>query len=151
MPNIVLKLPRDCFTRNQIDQIASKVTNAVHTSEGIPDDPKHHLLSWLSVEEIDAQHLYIGGKSVCPNILPIVVVLFQPEGVLDEERRTQQAANIDREIRSVIGPAEQRVQVSCIMLEVPDGQWSGNGAILRLPQIASIAGFQHLSHLAEPA
>ncbi|WP_162558920.1 hypothetical protein [Sphingorhabdus sp. EL138] len=131
--------------------MASKITDAANAAEGNLDDPKNHLPSWLFVEDIDAQHLYIDGKPVYPNVLPIVVMLFQPEGALDIQRQTQQAERIDRDIRSVIGPVADQVQISCIMLDVPGDHCGGSGAIWRLPQIAAIAGFQHLTHLVKAA
>jgi hypothetical protein len=39
------------------------------------------------------------------------------------------------------------VVTSCVIQEVPEGQWAQNGAIRRLPEIVTIAGFEHLTSI----
>lgn len=149
MPNILLKIPKGCFSTDEIDKIAKGVTNAAHAAESVPDDPKYHVVSWLMVEEVAPEHIFIGGQRVVPARLPIIVSLFQPEGVLDMDRRRLQSERINTAIRDALGPAAENVLISCIMTDVPDGHWGANGQIWTLPTIAQVAGFQHLSHLRE--
>ena len=149
MPNIFVNIPKSTFTTEQIDRLGKSITDAAHTAERIPEDPQYHFLTWLTVREIEPEHLFIGGNRALPDFVPIVVKFYQPEGVMDKKQRKLLSELTDKAIRDSLGEAAANVLISCIMLDVPDGQWGANGDVWDLPQITQLAGFQHLSHLVE--
>lgn len=143
MPNIILKIPEGVFTTGQVSQIVKGVTGAAHEAESIPDDPKHHILTWVVVEELKPSNVFVGGNPVIPHQVPIIALIYPPEGVLDDERRAVQSKRIYEAICDAADEMADRVQVSCIMLDVPERAWGGNGSILTLETISQIAGYQH--------
>lgn len=43
---------------------------------------------------------------------------------------------------------DKMVVTSCVIDEMPEGQWAQNGAICQLPDIVPLAGFEHLTSIA---
>ena len=151
MPNIFVNIPKDTFSTEQVDRLGKSITDAAHAAERIPEDQKHHFLTWLTVEEIRPEYLFIAGKRALPDFVPIIVKFYQPAGVMDMKQRELLSELTDKAIREALGEAAANVLISCIMLDVPDGHWGANGSVWALPQITQLAGFQHLSHLVEEA
>lgn len=49
--------------------------------------------------------------------------------------------------QSAVGDSDRMVVTSCVIHEVPEGQWAQNGAIRRLPETVALVGFDHLVSL----
>ena len=45
------------------------------------------------------------------------------------------------------GDGDKMVVTSCVIHEVPEGQWAQNGSIRRLPEMAALAHFEHLTSI----
>ena len=70
-------------------------------------------------------------------------------GVLDGARKARFANELQEVVASAAhSDGDKMVVTSCVIHEVPEGQWAQNGAIRRLPDIAPLAGFEHLTSIA---
>lgn len=143
MPMIFVKLPRNIFDTDQLHSLGSAITKAAHKAEGIPDDPKHHLLTTVMIEEISPQLIFVAGQAVVPHRLPVIVLVYPPQGVLDGDRRAVLAQEINAAVLKIAGEFADRITVSCIPIDVPEGSWGGNGQIWTLDKISAVAGYEH--------
>jgi phenylpyruvate tautomerase PptA (4-oxalocrotonate tautomerase family) len=145
MPNIIVKVPKKILDSQQITSLGREITKAAHRAEGIPDDPAHHRLTWVMVEEVEASHIFVAGNEVVPKAIPIIVMFYPPQNVLDSERREIAAREVHIAILKA-APEElhQRIASSCMIFDVPEGNWGGNGEIWTLDKISAIAGYEHL-------
>ena len=144
MPNIFVKIPKGVASSNQLDAMVAGITDAACEAESIPDNPRQRAMTWVMVEEVEAANVYLGGNKVVPAMIPVVVQIFPPEGVLDAKRREGQAKKVAEAVHTALGEEAEKVLVSCMMLDVPDGTWGVNGAIWTLPDFAKAAGYEHL-------
>ena len=51
-------------------------------------------------------------------------------------------------MRTSRSDGDTMVVTSCVIHEVPEGQWAQDGAIRRLPEVSTLAGFEHLMAIA---
>ncbi|MEP3245718.1 MAG: hypothetical protein ABJN40_02845 [Sneathiella sp.] len=146
MPNVFVKIPEGIFTKSQIDQIGTGITKAANAAEGIPDNPENQRLTWILVEEVASSQIYIGGNQVVPHAIPVIVQFHAPEGVLDADRRKIAAEKVHAAILDAVdADLHPRIASSCMMADVPEGHWGGNGAIMTLNKIAAVVGYTHLT------
>lgn len=145
MPNIFVKVPEGVFNADQIQAIGKHITEAAHKAEGIPDNPANHRLTWVMVEEVKASHIFIGGNAVVPHAIPIIVMFHPPQKVLDGARRAIAAKEVHLALlKSTPEDLHSQIVSSCMILDVPEGHWCGNGEIWTLEKIAAVAGYEHL-------
>jgi phenylpyruvate tautomerase PptA (4-oxalocrotonate tautomerase family) len=88
-----------------------------------------------------------GGADVTASIIPVIVQVNVPAGVLNDEARARYVELIHRATTDALMNEKRRIATSCIINDVPDGTWGANGSIWRLPEQAAAAGFEHLQHL----
>ena len=147
MPTIFVKLPRDTFKKDQLQALGAAITEAAHKAEGIPDDPKHHILTSVVIEEISPELFFVAGQAVVPHRIPVIVVVHPPQGVLDADRWGILAKEVNSAVRRLAGELADRLTVSCIPIDVPEGSWGGNGEIWTLEKISAVAGYTHKPQL----
>ncbi len=135
MPNVNVRLPQGALTSEQQDALGASLTHAVHEAEGIPSEAG--ALTWVWIEEVS--RVFIGGAPT--TLLPVVVEMWSPHGVLDATRRAVAARRIHEAVASVLG---DRARTSCLLLEVPEGHWGGQGGIWGVREIAQVARFEHI-------
>ncbi|WP_109355485.1 tautomerase family protein [Sphingorhabdus sp. EL138] len=147
MPNIIVKIPKGSLSPSQLDDVVAGITEAARKAEGIPDTPEKRALIWVMVDELEPGRIYAGGKQAQPAVIPVVVQIYPPEGVLDQSRREGLASDIADVVRASFGEDVNKLMVSCMMLDVPDATWGINGQLWSLPHFARAAGYQHLQSI----
>lgn len=148
MPNILVKIPRGAFPGEARAQLAQNIQEAAARAEQMPDDPRHRVLCWVLIEEIDAGLWTCGGRDVGAKVLTCFALALVPAGVLDTRSRALYVGSMHEAFARAM-PAEdtRRLHSSVIVQEVPEGCWGGNGVLWTLPALAQAAGCAHLQHL----
>lgn len=148
MPNIIINAPEGVFDAAARASLARAVTDVARTVEQGGDDPAQTALTWVRIDEFKPGTFFAGGADPLAHVIPVVVFFHYPAGVLDETARTE-AVRLLHEVIAAAKPAgdPRAIGTSVILTEVPDGAWGGNGALLRLPDLARAAGYKHLQHL----
>jgi phenylpyruvate tautomerase PptA (4-oxalocrotonate tautomerase family) len=148
MPNIVVRVPQGTFPSGQRAALIAGITRAAATAEQMPDDPAKQFVTWVVIEEIEAGAWGCGGTDVTAKMLPCMLQVFVPAGVLDEPARARYAELLHAAIEACVPTKDKRMVVTSMIIgDVSDGCWAANGDIWRLPDMAQAAGFRHLQHL----
>src|SRR5262245_43063910 len=146
MPYIVVKSPEGAIPPEKRKALAAAITKVASDVEQIGEDPRQQALTWVFFEGFQVSAVFAGGHS--PLLIPVVVLVSTPEGVVEAEGKAQFMSGIDRAIREALGPTAKRmVATSVIVSPVPDGDWGTNGQRWKLADFARAAGYRHLRHL----
>lgn len=148
MPNILVKLPMGSFPGASRALLVNKINDAAAAAEQMPNEPRKRMLCWVVMDETDAGGITCGGIDVTSQMLPCVAIVYVPSGVLDATSRATYTKLMHEAFKTAL-PADERrtLMTSVVLQEVPDGAWGANGAIWKLADFASAAGFVHLQHL----
>lgn len=152
MPNITIKVPEDVFDAASRQKIAFELNKAAKLVEQIGDSPANEFFTWILFEDIKPGYLFAGGADPSEMIIPVVVWMRYPEGVIEQTGR-EKAAKLIHDIIADAAPKNGRPVIASIAVEpVGDGAWAGRGGgILRLADFARAAGYKHLQHLVPGA
>lgn len=151
MPNIVVKVPEGAFDDAARAALGKGIHTAVKAVEGWGDDPRQEVLTWVLVEEVKQGCFFAGGTDQTSRIIPVIVFLYPPAGVIDEAGRAEAVRRIHQVVAGAKPPNDpRRVATSIMVWDVTDGTWGANGELWRLTDFARAAGYKHLQHLCEP-
>jgi len=153
MPLMYLHLTPNAFDAAEKRQIAELITEASLRAESIPDEPERRLRSLLFIEEHPAGLFYAGGLLGESLVRGVFLHLHVGVGVMDGARRAQFIADVHAAVEHVArngnGTSDHRyISTSVVITDVPEGFWGQQGSVRRLPQMATVAGFKHLSSIA---
>ena len=153
MPLMYLHLTPNAFDAAEKQQIAELITEASLRAESIPDEPERRLRSLMFIEEHPVDHFYAGGVSGEALVRGVFLHLHVGVGVMDGARRAQLIADVHAAIEQVARNASaagdrRHIATSVVITDVPEGFWGQQGGVRRLPQMAAIAGFEHLRCIA---
>ena len=152
VPNILVKVPKGSFPDDARMNLLSRITDAAAAAEQIPSDPKKRFTSWVVIDEIETGMWACGGIDMSSQVLPCIVVVYVPAGVLDAPSRAMYVKLMHDAFKQALPVSEKRQLVTSVILhDVADGTWGGNGAIWTLPDLIKAAGYAHLQHLAAAA
>lgn len=151
MPNIIVKVPEGVFDDAARAALGKGIHAAAKAVEGWGDDPRQEILTWVLIEEVKQGCLLAGGADQTSLMIPVIVFLYLPAGVIDEAGRAEAVRRIHQAVMAA-KPADdgRRVATSIMVRDVADGTWGANGEIWRLPDFARAAGYRHLQHLCAP-
>ena len=149
MPNIVVRIPAGVLDQKARAALVAAVNEGAAECERIPPDPARRALCWVMIEEITPGDLTCGGRDPLQAMLPVMITVNVPAGVLDDASRARYAMLMHGAVAAALPDETRRVATSCIINDVPDGTWGANGSIWRLPQMAAVSGYEHLQHLAK--
>lgn len=148
MPIVTVKVPEAVFDAPSLDQLASGIAAAAKLAEQIGDEPWNEALTWVTIEELKAAHIYSAGRPGLETVLPVFVRFEAPAGVLGNQGR-QDAARLIHAAVEAIRPVgdTRRLMTSVIVSDVAEETWGVSGELWRLPRFARAAGYKHLQHL----
>ncbi|NWD06344.1 tautomerase [Pseudomonas gingeri] len=148
MPNILLKIPKGAFSGDARATLVRGINEAAAIAEQIPADPGKRFLCWVVIEEVEPGRWTCGAVDMTAQIVPCIVTVHVPAGVLDEASRARYVELIQQAFIAA-QPADdpRRLMTSVMLHEVVDGAWGANGVIWDLAAFARAAGFEHLQHL----
>jgi hypothetical protein len=101
------------------------------------------------LQDLSPGCVYSAGVPADAAVAGVFIDWQVSSGVLDGARKARFAAELQQVAESAArGNGDRMVVTSCVIQEVPEGQWAQNGAIRRLPDIVPQAGFEHLTSVA---
>jgi phenylpyruvate tautomerase PptA (4-oxalocrotonate tautomerase family) len=153
MPLMYLHLTPNAFNAVETQQIAELITEASLRAESIPDEPERRLRSLLFIDEHSAGRFYAGGRPGEALVRGVFLHLHVGVGVMDGARRAKLIADVHAAVNQVArngnsATDRRRIVTSVIVTDVPEGFWGQDGSVRRLPQMAALAGFEHLRSIA---
>jgi phenylpyruvate tautomerase PptA (4-oxalocrotonate tautomerase family) len=149
MPNLFVTIPHGTFAGAARAQLGRAISEAAMAAEQIPNTMPQRMSCWVVVNEAAPGMFCCGGFDTCDSLLPCVVQVQVPAGVLDDRARARYAELIHLAIAATVPASDSRRMVSSLIInEVVDGNWGVNGAIWRLDAITAAAGYRHLQPAA---
>lgn len=148
MPLLRVTLTPGAFDDMQQQHLAAALTEAACRAESVSDDPQSRMRALVLIEELATGAFFSAGQRVEDAVAGVFIDWQVSAGVLDGARKAHFATELQLAAVDAVGDRQRLVVTSCVIHEVPEGQWAQNGAIRRLPEVAAIAGFEHLSAVA---
>jgi len=149
MPNILVKLPVGVFNAAARATLVAGINSAAAAAEQIPDEPKKRMLCWVVLEEVAVGNWTCGGVDMSAQLVPVLVQINVPHGVLDAAARAQYVAAVQQAVTAALPDDTRHIICSCLINEVDDGNWGVRGMIWHLRDFAEHAGFLHLQNLMQ--
>jgi phenylpyruvate tautomerase PptA (4-oxalocrotonate tautomerase family) len=136
------------FDDAQKARLATALTEAACRAESVPDLPQCRMRALVLLDELQPGCFYSAGECADAAIAGVFIDWQVSTGVLDGARKAHFAQELQAAAVAATDGDSRLVVTSCVIHEVPEGQWAQNGHIRRLPEIAGIAGFEHLASIA---
>lgn len=139
MPMIELTLPKDSLSKEKTAELVDRLTQTLLRWEGAPQGSKAaQEVSWGYVNWVD--EVNVGGRPANKPRYRIITTV--PQGALrNDEVKNGLVAEVTRAVVEAEGSSEDpaaAARVWCIIKEVTDGNWGGDGRIFRLRDIAAL-------------
>ncbi len=144
MPLMRVTLTPGAFDDAQKARLASALTEAACRAESVPDLPQHRMRALVLLDELAPGCFYSAAQPADAAVAGVFIDWQVSTGVLDGARKARFAEDLEQAAVSANDDDARLVVTSCVIHEVPEGQWAQNGAIRRLPEVAALAGFEHL-------
>lgn len=149
MPLMHVKLTPGAFDAAGKERLVAGLTEAACRAESVPDQPQHRMRALILLDELAPGCFYSAGVCADAAVAGVFIDWQVSSGVLDAARKARFADELQSVAASAAhGCGDKTVVTSCVIHEIPEGQWAQNGAIRRLPEIAPLAGFEHLTSIA---
>lgn len=152
MPLMRVTLTPGAFDENGKERLVTGLTEAACRAESVPDQPLHRMRALVLLHELAPGGFYSAGTQADAAVAGVFIDWQVSAGVLDGARKARFAAELQQAAESAARgndrSGDKMVVTSCVIHEVPEGQWAQNGAIRRLPDIVPLAGFEHLTSVA---
>lgn len=146
MPLMHVTLTPGAFDDTGKLRLVTGLTEAACRAESVPDQPQHRMRALILLHELSPGFFFSAGASADAAVCGVFIDWQVSAGVLDGARKAQFAGELQGVAAAAVGGSGDRLVVtSCVIHEVPEGQWAQNGAIRRLPDIVPQAGFEHLT------
>ncbi|MFT4200920.1 MAG: hypothetical protein QM634_09345 [Gordonia sp. (in: high G+C Gram-positive bacteria)] len=136
------------FDVEQTSRLVTALTDAACRAESVPDDPERRTRALVLLTELAPGRFYSAGFPADEAVAGVFVDWQVSTGVLDGARKERFARDLHEVVTELAGASRLAVS-SCVVDEVPEGQWAQNGAIRRLPEVSRIAAFEHLAPIAQ--
>lgn len=133
MPLVEVSVPKGTLDAGHRALLAEELTKAVLKGEGAPDNPQSRALTWVFIYEVPENTWAIGGKWL--SSLKFFVRLTVPVGSLSVARKRKMGAVIQKVLSDHSGKPLRVEEAWIIIYEVPEGNWSAGGKILRFEDI----------------
>ena len=148
MPLLRVTLTSGAFDDLQKVRLATALTDAACRAESVPDDPQSRMRALVLLEELGAGCFYSAAQPADTAVAGVFIDWYVSTGVLDGARKNRFAQELQQAAQSAADHDDTTMVItSCVVHEVPEGQWAQNGAIRRLPEMVRLANFEHLSSM----
>jgi len=149
MPLLRVTLTPGAFDDAQKARLVAALTEAACRAESVPDRPESRMRALVLLAELAPGCFCSAGVAADAGVAGVFIDWQVSTGVLDGARKARFAQDLQEAAQSAADTHGSRTVVtSCVIHEVPEGQWAQNGTIRRLPEVASMAGFEHLAPIA---
>jgi phenylpyruvate tautomerase PptA (4-oxalocrotonate tautomerase family) len=142
MPLISVRATPGAFNADSKARLVQAITDAACAAESMPDSHRRRtIVLWEDLSEV-----FLGGEPAEPLARILLITFTASDGVLDPVRREQFSRTVHAAAQAE--PADDRpVTTSIVFQDVPEGRWGRDGTVIRLPEMAALAGFEHLKEL----
>jgi phenylpyruvate tautomerase PptA (4-oxalocrotonate tautomerase family) len=147
MPNILIRVPQGCLDTQAKSHLAAQLTAISAEIEQIPDKPHYRSLCWVLIEEISPGCWTCGGIDITAQVVPIMLQIYAPAGVIDNSARERFAAAVMHTFKTICADDKRRLVISSLFVDVPNGTWGVDDRIWHTSDFARAAGYRHLQHL----
>lgn len=148
MPLMRVALTPGAFDDQQKHRLATALTEAACRAESVPDEPQSRMRALVLFDELAPGCFYSAGQQAEAAIAGVFIDWQVSTGVLDAARKARFAHELQEATIEARGVDDGRMVVtSCVIHEVPEGQWAQNGSVRRLPEMVSLARFEHLTSI----
>jgi phenylpyruvate tautomerase PptA (4-oxalocrotonate tautomerase family) len=149
MPLMRVTLTPGAFDDAGKQRLVTGLTEAACRAESVPDRPEHRMRALVVLHELSPGCFYSAGVCADAAVAGVFIDWQVSTGVLDGARKARFANKLQEiAVSAARSDSDKMVVTSCVIHEVPEGQWAQNGAIRRLPDIVPHAGFEHLTSIA---
>ena len=149
MPLMRVTLTPGAFDDEGKSRLVAALTEAACRAESVPDQPGHRMRALVLLQELAVGCFFSAGVCADAAIAGVFIDWQVSAGVLDGARKARFAEELQAAaISACSADGDRLVVTSCVINEVPEGQWAQSGAIRRLPEIATLGGFEHLVPIA---
>jgi phenylpyruvate tautomerase PptA (4-oxalocrotonate tautomerase family) len=149
MPLMHVTLTPGAFDDAGKERLVTGLTEAACRAESVPDEPQHRMRALVLLQELSPGSFYSAGVCADAAVAGVFIDWQVSTGVLDGARKERFANELQAVAASAVrSDGDKMVVTSCVIQEVPEGQWAQNGTIRRLPDIVPLAGFEHLTSVA---
>lgn len=135
MPILHVYVPEGLLEEGQKARLFEGLTQAVLRGEAARDTPKTRSITWIFLHEMKKGAWAVGG--IAADALRFMVDIELPQGTMNDRRRARMVQGIHNALADVAGRALALTDSMIKIHEIPDGQWSAGGAILRLQDIVA--------------
>jgi phenylpyruvate tautomerase PptA (4-oxalocrotonate tautomerase family) len=151
MPLLHIHTTASAFDDESRQRFVDEITDAALRAESVPDDPMLRLRCLIIWDESPAGCVYAGAGPADDLIRGVIAEFYVSDGVMDPVRRQVFAQELQRAVVDA-QPDDQRLAATSVVFhQIPEGHWGRNGRIVRLPEMAAEAGFEHLQEIATRA
>jgi phenylpyruvate tautomerase PptA (4-oxalocrotonate tautomerase family) len=142
MPLISVRATPGAFNADSKARLVRAITDAGCVAESMPDSHRRRtIVLWEELSEV-----FLGGEPAESLARVLLLTFTASDGVLDPVRREQFSKIVHDAAQAE--PADERpITTSIVFVDVPEGRWGRDGTVVRLPQMAALAGFEHLKSL----
>jgi phenylpyruvate tautomerase PptA (4-oxalocrotonate tautomerase family) len=148
MPLLRVALTPGAFDDGQKQWLATALTEAACRAESVPDEPQSRMRALVLFEELSPGSFYSAAQRAEAAVAGVFIDWHVSTGVLDGARKARFAQELQEAAVEARGADDSRMVVtSCVIHEVPEGQWAQNGSIRRLPEMVLLARFEHLTSI----
>ena len=137
MPRLDLTITADVLSEQRKPELMRELGAALLHWEGAPDTEFFRSITWAHLHELPANAIQTPDGVAEPHAILDVTV---PAGALSERRK---AGIVEEATKLVLNAAgwgtEAGVRVWVLIHEVPDGNWSAAGQVVRFEQLREAA------------
>jgi phenylpyruvate tautomerase PptA (4-oxalocrotonate tautomerase family) len=128
MPMIELTIPRGALPADKLGLLMHKAVKTLMWWEKIPDAPEARNIAWAFVNEVEKEHVYVGGLP--PGLPRYRFRVHTIEGLMDDRAKQgviRDLTKLTLEIEGVPHDLENAARVWCILREYPRQNWGIGG------------------------
>ena len=146
MPHIVVQLPQGAYPQDHRRELVRLINDAAVSAEGLAGSARSRSMCWVLLHEIPIGVLTMGGQEVPAGIVPCVIEVSVPSGVLQPARRAEYVRLLHEALERAHPNASACRIISSVRLhDVEEGHWGVNGEIWHLADFTKAAGYAHLA------
>jgi phenylpyruvate tautomerase PptA (4-oxalocrotonate tautomerase family) len=150
MPLLDVTVTPNAIGDEHVERFIESLTDAACRAESLPADALHRSRCVLMYNERPTGSVRFGGHVADELIRAVFIRYTVSEGVLDPVRRSAFAAAVHGAATAAASDDARLLHTSVVFDEVNEGRWGRDGRIVRLPEMAAVAGFEHLVAIVSP-
>ncbi len=138
MPMIEFTYPKGALSPEAREGVLDELATRLLKAERAPDTEFFRSITWVYANEIDPEHLAVGGRPGGEPRFRVQVTV--PEGALSDSRKGELVAAVNEAVSEAAGLGdEDGLRVWTLIRDVPEGNWGAAGQQVRFQQLVDAA------------